>query len=64
VPVEPRKLGTELRRAANSGVAVAVIIGPDDQERGQLTIRDLRTREQLSIATDQVSGAVARMLRR
>ena len=64
MPVEPRKLGTELRRAANAGVAVAVIIGPDDQERGQLTIRDLRTREQLSIATDQVSSAVARMLRR
>ena len=62
VPVEPRKLGIELRRAANSGVAVAVIIGPDEQERGQLTLRDLRTREQFIIAADQVSAAVARML--
>lgn len=62
VPVEARKLGTELRRAANSGVSVAIIIGFDEQERGELIIRDLRTREQLVIAMDQVAGAVAQML--
>jgi histidyl-tRNA synthetase len=62
VPVEPRKLGTELRRAANSGVAVAAIIGPNEQERGEVTLRDLRTREQLTVATDQAGAAAARML--
>jgi histidyl-tRNA synthetase len=62
VPVEPRNLGTELRRAAQSGVTVAVIIGPDERERGVLTLRDLRTREQLTVARDQVTAAVARML--
>ena len=62
VAVEARKLGAELRRAANSGVSVAVIIGFDEQERGELIIRDLRTREQLTIASDQAAAAVAQML--
>jgi histidyl-tRNA synthetase len=62
VPLEPRKLATELKRAAQSGAAVAVIIGPDDWERGTLTVRDLRTREQFGVPHDQAGATVARML--
>ena len=62
VPVEPRKLGTELKRAAQSGAAAVVIIGFDEWERGELTLRHLRTREQLTIAADHVDATVARML--
>jgi histidyl-tRNA synthetase len=62
VPVEPRKLGTGLKRAAQSGAAAVVIIGFDEWERGELTFRHLRTREQLTIAPDHVAATVARML--
>jgi histidyl-tRNA synthetase len=48
LPLEARKLGSELKRAAQSGAAVAVIVGADEWERGELTVRDLRTREQLT----------------
>jgi histidyl-tRNA synthetase len=62
VPVEPRKLGTELRRAAQAGVEVAVIVGASERERGELAVRHLRTREQLTVATDQAAATVARLL--
>jgi histidyl-tRNA synthetase len=62
VAVEPRKLGAELKRAAKSGAVVVVIIGFDEWERGELTLRHLRSREQLIIAADQAAAAVARML--
>jgi histidyl-tRNA synthetase len=62
VPLEPRKLGAELRRVAQAGAAVAVIIGSEEWERGELAVRDLRTREQLSVGQDQAPAAVTRML--
>jgi histidyl-tRNA synthetase len=62
VPVEPRRLGTELGRAAQSGVAVVVIIGSDESERGELIVRNLRTREQLTVAMDQAAATVAHLL--
>jgi histidyl-tRNA synthetase len=62
VPLEPRKLGTELKRAAQSGASIAVIIGSDERERGELTVRDLRTREQFRVHRDQAAATVARIL--
>jgi histidyl-tRNA synthetase len=62
VSVEPRKLGTELKRAAQSGAAAVVIVGFDEWERGELTLRHLHTREQLTIPADQAPATVARML--
>ena len=62
VPLEPRKLGTELRRAAQSGAAVAVIIGPEEWLRGEVTVRDLRTREQLGAPRGQLPSAVRALL--
>ena len=62
LPLEPRKLGSELKRAAQSGAAIAVIVGSDEWERGELTVRDLRNREQLTARLDQVTQAVGRML--
>ncbi len=62
VPLEPRKLGTELKRAAATGAAVVVIVGSDEGKRGELTVRDLRTRAQLTVDQDQVAATVGRML--
>jgi histidyl-tRNA synthetase len=62
LPVEPRKLGTELRRAAELGASVAVIVGRDEWERGELTVRDLRTRQQQAESVAQAGTAVGRLL--
>jgi histidyl-tRNA synthetase len=62
LPVEPRKLGTEVRRAAEAGAVVAVILGPDEWERGELTVRDLRGREQETVSVAGAGDAVGRLL--
>jgi histidyl-tRNA synthetase len=62
VPIEPRKLGTELKRAAASGTAVAIIIGSQERERGELTVRDLASNAQFTVAEDEAAAAVARIL--
>jgi histidyl-tRNA synthetase len=62
VPLEPRKLGTELKRASASGTAVAVLIGSRERERRELTVRDLRSNAQFTVSEDEVTAAVARIL--
>jgi histidyl-tRNA synthetase len=62
LPVEPRKLGTELKRAGEAGASVAVIVGRDEWERGELTVRDLRTRQQQTENVSQAAAAVRRLL--
>jgi histidyl-tRNA synthetase len=62
LPVEPRKLGTELKRAGEAGASVAVIVGHDEWERGELTVRDLRTRQQQTESIGQAAAAVGRLL--
>jgi histidyl-tRNA synthetase len=62
VPIEPRKLGTELKRAAASGTAVAIIIGSQERERAELTVRDLASNAQFTVPEDEAGAAVARIL--
>ena len=62
VPLEPRKLGSELKRAVASGAAVAVIIGSQERERAEVTIRDLRGNAQFTVHEDDARAAVARIL--
>jgi histidyl-tRNA synthetase len=62
VPLESRKLGSELKRAGASGTAVAVIIGAQERERGELIVRDLRSSTQFTVAEDEATAAVARIL--
>jgi histidyl-tRNA synthetase len=63
LPVEPRKLGAELKRAGEVGASVAVIVGRDEWERGELTVRDLRTRQQRTESVSQAAAAIIRLLR-
>jgi histidyl-tRNA synthetase len=62
LPVEPRKLGTELKRAGQTGATVAVIVGPEKWNRGEVTIRDLRTREQRAVTVAQAAELVRQLL--
>lgn len=62
VSLELRKLGKELTRAARSGARVAVLVGPEDWASGQVTVRDLATREQVTVAAADAGQAVTGML--
>jgi histidyl-tRNA synthetase len=62
LPLEPRKLGTELKRAGQAGAVVAVIVGAEEWERGELMVRDLRSRQQLTVSQDQAGAVLAGLL--
>ena len=54
VYAEPRDLGQQLAFASKKGIPLACIVGPDELARGAVIVRDLRTREQQSVARAQV----------
>ncbi|MFI7118423.1 histidine--tRNA ligase [Amycolatopsis sp. NPDC049868] len=57
-PVELRKLGKELTRADKAGARAVVIVGQEDWDAGNVTVRGLATREQQTVALDGVVEAV------
>jgi histidyl-tRNA synthetase len=48
------KLGKQLKLAGARGARLAVVIGPDDRERGEVQLRDLDARTQLAVPLDAV----------
>lgn len=63
VALEQRKLGKELTRVAKAGARVAVLVGPEDWARGEVTVRDLGSREQLTVPAAEAGAAAARIVR-
>jgi histidyl-tRNA synthetase len=57
--LDPRKLGKEIQRAVKSGAFAIVIVGQDEVNDGQVTVRDLATGDQRNIEIDRVGQAVA-----
>ena len=55
-PATTRRLGDQLRRAEGMGARYAVIVGPDEVAAGQVGVRDLATREQVAMPTDDLVG--------
>ena len=53
----PSAIGKQLKTADARGARVALVIGPDDRARGEVQIKDLRTKQQHAVSLDQ---AVAR----
>ncbi|WP_116041439.1 histidine--tRNA ligase [Amycolatopsis palatopharyngis] len=62
VPLEPRKLGKELGRADKAGARAVVIVGQEDWEHGNVTVRSLATRDQQQVSVDAAASAVADLL--
>ncbi|MEU3275265.1 histidine--tRNA ligase [Saccharomonospora sp. NPDC006951] len=62
VPLELRKLGKELTRADKAGARAVVIVGQEDWDAGNVTIRSLTTREQRQVALDATPAAIAELL--
>ena len=62
VYTEPKGPGQQLAFAEKKGIPLAFIIGPDELARGEATLKDLRTREQVSIPLAEApTHALARL---
>ena len=54
-PIEHRKLGKELTRADKAGAVAVVIVGQEDWDAGNVTVRGLATREQNPVPVTDAS---------
>ena len=60
---DARSMKAQMKRADRSGATVAVIIGPDEQAEGAVTVRDMRPGgDQRRVAETEVVAAVAEVL--
>ncbi|MEU6643817.1 histidine--tRNA ligase [Saccharomonospora sp. NPDC046836] len=62
VPLEYRKLGKELGRADKAGARAVVIVGQEDWDAGNVTVRSLVTREQRQVTVDAAPTTVTELL--
>ncbi len=58
---EGRSLKSQMRRADKSGAGCVLILGEDELTRGQIQLRDMRTKTQSIIALDDVVGSLLRL---
>jgi histidyl-tRNA synthetase len=61
-PLELRKLGKELARADKAGARAVVIVGREDWDAGNVTVRNLATREQLQVAVEETPATVSALV--
>ncbi|MGH9173829.1 MAG: histidine--tRNA ligase, partial [Vicinamibacterales bacterium] len=59
---EGRDLGRQLRFASRRGVPFAIIVGPDEQQRGVVAIRDMGTSQQEEVARDAAGAYILERL--
>jgi len=52
------RVGEQLGYAASRGIPLAVLRGPREREQGLVTVRDLRTRAQTSVAEAELAGYI------
>ena len=58
----PSRLDAKLRKAVKRGARVALIVGPEEREKKQVVIRDLRLKTQTSVAERELLPTVGQML--
>jgi len=58
----PARLDAKLRKAARRGARVALIVGPEEREKKQIVIRDMRSKTQTSVAERELLSTVGQML--
>jgi histidyl-tRNA synthetase len=56
-------VGKQLRLADARNARVAVVIGPDDRARGEVMVKDLAEKTQISVPRDAVRLHLAEMVR-
>ncbi len=58
----PDKLGKQFRHADRIGAKIAVILGPDEIANQQVAIKDLKTREQVTVSRSEAAAAIQGIL--
>jgi histidyl-tRNA synthetase len=59
----PQAVGKQLKLADARGARVAVVVGPDDRARGEVMVKDLRGKGQVSVGRGAVRDHVAGVVR-
>ncbi|UCD99791.1 MAG: histidine--tRNA ligase, partial [Chloroflexota bacterium] len=59
---EVEKIGKQLKYADRIGVSLAILLGPDELERGQVSIKDLRSGKQHTVARAECIGTITDLL--
>jgi histidyl-tRNA synthetase len=59
----PQAVGKQLKLADSRGARTAVVVGPDDRARGEVMVKDLRGKGQVSVGRGSVRDHVAGVLR-
>ncbi len=59
---EAEKLSKQLKYADRSGARVAIILGPDELESGNVSVRDLASGEQQSVPHEQAASFAANII--
>ena len=55
---EPDKLGKQMKYAASRNIPFAAILGGDELARGEVTLKNLTTGEQVSVPRERLAGAI------
>jgi histidyl-tRNA synthetase len=61
---EADKLGKQFKFADRLDIPVAVVLGPDELEAGKVAVKDLKSREQVSIHHEELLDQIEEFLRR
>jgi histidyl-tRNA synthetase len=61
-PDASRKLDKPLKYASARGARAMAILGENERQRGEVSIRNLQTREQQAVPRDQAGAVIARLL--
>jgi len=59
---DPDPLREQIGYAVNKSIPVVVILGPDEVARGQMTMRNLRTRQQATVDREEAPGLIREWL--
>ena len=58
----PDKLGKQFKYADRIGARIAIVLGPDEINRGQIAVKDLKTRDQENILRENAALSITKML--
>jgi histidyl-tRNA synthetase len=58
----PDKLGKQFRHADRIGADIAIILGPDEIANQQVAIKDLKTREQITVKRAEAAAVIRGIL--
>ena len=59
----PQAVGKQLKLADTRGARVAIVVGPDDRARGEVMVKDLRGKGQVSVGRSSVREHVGAVIR-